>query len=146
MYRRTLYQPYKTHISRNSSFVISGIASKVNTLINATLVPVLTIISSSMIMIMILGGLILYDTFVSILIFLMFGTIYLIIIKISKKRMQNYSKIQSVQQDKVIKLLQEGLGGIRDVLIDGTQEIYSKVYAKTDGVQEEFNLIFKLFL
>ncbi len=28
IYRRTLYQPYETHISRSSSEVISGVASK----------------------------------------------------------------------------------------------------------------------
>jgi ATP-binding cassette, subfamily B, bacterial PglK len=134
MYRKTLYQPYNIHISRNSSIVISGIASKVNTLINATLVPILTIISSSIIMLLILGGLIFYDPIVSISIFLMFGFIYLAIIRISKKRMQIYSQTQSKEQDKVIKLLQEGLGGIRDVLIDGTQETYANVYGQADSI------------
>ncbi len=134
MYRRTLYQPYMIHISRNSSVVISGIANKVNTLINATLVPILTIISSFMVMVMILGGLIFYDPVVSISVFLIFGLIYASIIRISKIRMQDYSQIQSNQQDKVIKLLQEGLGGIRDVLIDGAQETYSSVYAKSDSI------------
>lgn len=134
MYRRTLYQPYMTHISRNSSVVISGIANKVNTLINATLVPILTIISSLMVMVMILGGLIIYDPIVSISVFIIFGFIYASIILISKTRMQTYSQVQSIQQDKVIKLLQEGLGGIRDVLIDGAQETYSNVYAKSDSI------------
>lgn len=134
MYRRTLYQPYMTHISRNSSVVISGIANKVNTLINATLVPILTIISSLMVMVMILGGLIIYDPIVSISVFIIFGFIYASIILISKTRMQTYSQVQSIQQDNVIKLLQEGLGGIRDVLIDGAQETYSNVYAKSDSI------------
>jgi len=33
----------------------------------------------------------------------------------------------------VIKLIQEGLGGIRDILIDGTQEVYCKAYRQSDS-------------
>jgi ATP-binding cassette subfamily B protein len=33
-----------------------------------------------------------------------------------------------------LKNLQEGLGGVRDILIDGTQEVYSQIYAKEDGI------------
>ena len=46
IYRRTLYQPYSTHISRNSSEVISGITFKSNNVVFNILVPILTIISS----------------------------------------------------------------------------------------------------
>jgi ATP-binding cassette subfamily B protein len=38
----------------------------------------------------------------------------------------------SQNSDLVIKVLQEGLGGIRDVLIDGTQEVYCKIYRTAD--------------
>jgi len=38
----------------------------------------------------------------------------------------------SKEQNKVIKALQEGLGGIRDILIDGTQAIYCKLYRDAD--------------
>jgi ATP-binding cassette subfamily B protein len=33
----------------------------------------------------------------------------------------------------VIKSLQEGLGGIRDILIDGTQEVYCDIYRKSES-------------
>ena len=40
IYRRTLFQPYSVHVSRNSSEVISGISSKANSVIGNVIVPV----------------------------------------------------------------------------------------------------------
>ena len=37
-----------------------------------------------------------------------------------------------LESTRVIKALQEGLGGIRDVLIDGTQETYCAIYRSAD--------------
>ena len=46
----------------------------------------------------------------------------------TRRQLFRNSNQVSVEQDQVIKALQEGLGGIRDVLIDGSQEAYSKIY------------------
>ena len=54
IYRRTLYQPYLVHVSRNTSQVISGITNKVNTLIYDVIAPIL-IISSSFFIFMCMG-------------------------------------------------------------------------------------------
>ena len=42
------------------------------------------------------------------------------------------SKIIADQSTQMIKSLQEGLGGIRDVLIDGAQHFYCKLYRNAD--------------
>ena len=47
VYRRTLYQPYSVHVSRNSSQVISGITQKVGGTMLGVLLPALTLISSA---------------------------------------------------------------------------------------------------
>ena len=44
MYRRTLFQPYETHISRNSSKVISSIAVKSSQIVTNILTPALIVI------------------------------------------------------------------------------------------------------
>ena len=46
IYRKTLYQPYIVHVSRNSSEVITGITSKSASMINHVIIPILTIINS----------------------------------------------------------------------------------------------------
>jgi len=62
-----------------------------------------------------------------------FGGIYIFVIQSTKRRLRIHSERISQESNHVIKALQEGLGGIRDVLIDGTQSVYCEVYQKADG-------------
>ena len=132
IYRRTLYQPYAVHLARNSSEVISGIQSKANSLVHYVVLPVLTIVSSTMMLLAIMGTLIVIEPTVAFLSFTGFGAIYLAVIYASKKRLAQDGQRISREQNQVFKALQEGLGGIRDVLIDGTQSVYCKIYRDAD--------------
>ena len=135
VYRKTLYQPYKVHISRNSSEVITTIASKVRSVIGSVLIPIPIIISSILIIISILILIFFINANVAIITVVGFTTIYLAIILITKKQVALESKQISEESVHVVKILQEGLAGIRDVLIDGTQSTYCEIY-----MQSEFKL------
>ena len=132
MYRRTLYQPYAVHVELNSSEIIAAISKKSNEVLNFALIPCVVILSTSLMAFTIFFTLFAIEPTVALSAFIGFSTIYLVIIKSSKKRLEKHSQRISLEQNKVIKALQEGLGGIRDVLIDGAQEIYCKVYRSAD--------------
>lgn len=132
IYRRTLYQPYAVHVSRNSSEVISGVTSKVVTVIYYFLLPTLTLLSSAIIFVAIFCALLAVNPGASLVAIVGFGLIYGLVILTTRKRLSAYSKRISVESNRVVQVLQEGLGGIRDVLIDGTQETYSKQYRTAD--------------
>lgn len=132
IYRRTLYQPYAVHIMRNSSEVIAGISTKANEVVNLVVLPVLYLLSSSLILISILVVLLLINPVIAVSAFIGFGGIYILIIGVTKRRLVDNSKRISCKQNQVIKSLQEGLGGIRDVLIDSAQEAYCAVYRNAD--------------
>ena len=51
VYRRTLYQPYSTHVSRNSSEVISGITAKVGGVVLGVILPLMTLISAVLVLV-----------------------------------------------------------------------------------------------
>jgi len=132
IYRRTLYQDYQVHLSRNSSEIINGIINKTNTVIGGILNPVLTLISSIVILTGIMIALFLIDTKVASAIFIGFGALYGIVIFYTRNRLRSNSESIAGQSTLMIKSLQEGLGGIRDVIIDGSQEFYCKLYRKSD--------------
>jgi ABC-type multidrug transport system fused ATPase/permease subunit len=133
IYKRTLYQPYLVHLSRNSSEVITGILTKVNGVINNNINPLLTLISSSLMFVAILIALISIEPLISIYAFIGFGLVYLIIGALTKKKkILNGQRIAN-GSTQVVKSLQEGLGGIRDVLIDGSQPTYCDAYHILDG-------------
>ena len=132
IYRRTLYQPYAIHVGRNSSEVISGISSKANGVIYGIIVPLLTLISSSIMLSAILIALLSVDPIIALSAFGGFGLIYAVIIKLTQKQQVTNSQCMARESTQVIKSLQEGLGGIRDVLIDGSQAAYCQIYRNAD--------------
>jgi len=132
IYRRTLYQPYMVHCTRNSSEVISGISSKTNDVIYSTVIPVLTIISSGIMLITILAILLAVEPVITLAAFGSFGLIYTLIIRLTRRQQLINSQSISRESSHVIKSLQEGLGGIRDVLIDGSQAAYCQIYHNAD--------------
>jgi ABC-type multidrug transport system fused ATPase/permease subunit len=132
IYKRTLYQSYESHISRNSSEIISGIVNKANGVISNVLLPVLIIFSSGMMLVMVISALLYIDPVVAISSFFGFGLTYLIIMKVFSKILSEKGKQLSDESNKVVKALQEGLGGIRDILIDSSQKTYIDIYTNAD--------------
>jgi len=132
IYRRTLYQPYAVHVARNSSEVITGITGKSTTVVYSILLPVLTLISSSVMLIAILIALFTFDPFIALVTFGGFGVIYALIMLYTRKQLLFDSQRIASESTKVIKSLQEGLGGIRDVLIDDNQAAYCQIYWSAD--------------
>jgi ABC-type multidrug transport system fused ATPase/permease subunit len=132
IYRRTLYQPYSVHCSRNSSEVINGISGKANGVIYSIIVPFLTLISSIFILIALLIALLAIQPIISLAAFSGFGLIYVVIIRVTRNQLKEDSHCVARETTQVIKSLQEGLGGIRDVLIDGTQNTYCDIYRNSD--------------
>lgn len=129
-YRTSLNQPYSIHISRNSSEVISGIykIDSVVTVINQTFV----IINSSLMTIAVLVTIfVLNPKFSAVFIFL-FGSIYLLISLLTRVRLLANSERAANSSRKLAKLMQESLGGIRDILLDDSQSLHSFYFHKAD--------------
>jgi len=132
IYLKTLTQPYEVHITRNSSEVINGIVTKVVNVIYGVIIPATNLASAFFLLFFIIGTLLYINPTVALTTLLGFGFIYLLIIGVSKKFLLENSVIIARESSLLIKSIQEGLGGIRDVLIDGTQSAYCDIYRKSD--------------
>ncbi len=132
IYRRTLYQEYKIHIERNSSVVINGVINKTGAVVGGIITPVLTLISSLFLIIAITLALFKIDVIVALIASMGFGILYWLVIQFTKKSLQRNSICIAEKSTLMIKSLQEGLGGIRDVLINGSQEFYCRIYRNAD--------------
>ena len=132
IYRRTLYQPFSVHVARNSSEVINGISTKANGVIYNIIVPALNLISSCVMLVAILIALLSVDPIIAVSAFGGFGLIYVAVIQLTRNRLLANSEVVARESNYVIKSLQEGLGGIRDVLIDGSQITYCQIYRNAD--------------
>ncbi len=131
IYKEALYKPYSYHLNVNSSEIISGITTKAGVLANAVVMS-LMLISALLMLTAILCTLIYIDYVVALSVLAVFGFLYFVIIKITGKQLEINSNEISRQSSQVIKALQEGLGGIRDIIIDSNQDRYSEIYEKSN--------------
>jgi ABC-type multidrug transport system fused ATPase/permease subunit len=132
VYRRTLYQPYSVHVARNSSEVISGITNKVSGTVLGVMFPLMTLISSGVTLSATLIALMIIDPRIALVAGLGFGSCYGVVTWFSRRRLRANSRRIATEQTLVVKALQEGLGGIRDVLLDGSQPVYCDVYGRAE--------------
>lgn len=132
LYRRTLYQPYRVHVARNSSEVISGITHKVDSLVYGVLQSFLTLVASQILMWAVMLALIAINPVVAILAVSGFAAAYALIAWASRRTVRRNSERIATKHVEIVKAIQEGLGGIRDVLLDGTQSAYCEIYRNAD--------------
>lgn len=132
IYRRTLYQPYAVHVARNSSEVINGITSKVQTVISNAISPAVTMTASIIMLTLILSVLLAVNPLIALVAFIGFGLIYAVIIRVTRKQLAENGRRIAQNSTQLIKSIQDGLGGIRDVLIDGSQATYCEIYRTAD--------------
>jgi ATP-binding cassette, subfamily B, bacterial PglK len=132
VYRRSLYQPYEVHASRNSSEVLSAMTDKANSVVGSVLLQLITLISSTVLLTLITFSLFIINPLVALISLTGFGVSYVLITWLVRKRLQRNGQRISEEQSRVIKIIQEGLGGIRDVLLDGSQQVYCDSYRKAD--------------
>lgn len=131
-YRRTLFQDYSVHLEQNSSDIINIIINQSDIVIKSVITPALILISSLIIMIGVIVALFFIDAQVTFASFLFFGIVYFTIVKLSRKNLSRNSDVLAKNSIKMTKLLQEGIGGIRDIILRSNQEFYSDIYKRAD--------------
>jgi len=123
VYRRTLYQPYSYHTSVNSSETLAAI-NKAQLVTNLLLVPLMHAASALVISIFIFAGLVFIDPVVAIASGLGFAAIYMLVMVATRKIMRRQGAVIAKAQGERLQSASEGLGGIRDVLLDHSQPIF----------------------
>jgi ATP-binding cassette subfamily B protein len=129
MFSNSLYQPYSNHVDTNSSEIINTITAKATATIFNYLMPILTILSSSILIISIMYTLAYINPFVAIYSFGGIGLVYIVISNMTSYKLNSNGKLVANLTTKVIKTVQESLGGIRDVILDGTQKTFINVFS-----------------
>ena len=132
MYRRTLYQPYSVHVARNSSSVLTGITHKVD---DATrmLMGQLTLVSDLILLLVVTATLMAVHPVVAALAGCGFGGSYALTSWVARRRLRRNGLLIAREQTNIVKVVREGLGGIRDVLLDWTQPVYADMYRKANA-------------
>ncbi len=134
IFTQVINQPYIAHTKQNSSDIISAISIKIYQVINGVVLSVLNMISSFIIIIAIITILLIINPSASLIAILFFSSLYLFFYLYVKQKLKVNSLNISLESNSLIKILQEALGGIRDIIIDGNQELYRNIFQRADLV------------
>jgi len=132
IYRRSLHQSYLVHISRNTSEIVAAIGTKVGSAMQFIHQTIL-MISATITLIAISISLLYISSPVVLVSGGFFGLAYFLISFISKRRLSQCGGVLNEGAPKIVKALQEGLGGFRNVLLDGSQKYYCNLYASVNN-------------
>ncbi len=132
-FERNLYQPYEVHVHRHSSEVTSGIIQKVESVVSGMLFPLQTAAGSVLTLVSVTVALVMIDSQIAMAAVLLVGGGYFLITRVVRGRLLRNGRQIAVGQVRVLKILQESIGGIRQVLIDGTQRVFLEEFKDSDG-------------
>ncbi|WP_411870120.1 ABC transporter ATP-binding protein [Vulcanococcus limneticus] len=131
VYRRTLYQPYAVHLQRNSSDTISAIANQVGAVVTM-LNSLLQLATAGLVSVGLVAVLLWLNPGITLAMAAVVGGGYGLAMGLSRQRLRRIGPAIVADQARVIRSLQEGLGAIRDVILDGSQPMYTRLYGEAD--------------
>ena len=131
IYRKILHQPYLQHTLKNSSEVVNGILIKTNAVTQHTILPILVIISGLFMITSVLIAFVIINPSIALIVYGTFGLVYFLVIKTMSGLLLRNGRYIAEESTKIIKTLQESLGGIREVIIDSSQDAHVRTFRKS---------------
>jgi ATP-binding cassette, subfamily B, bacterial PglK len=131
IYSTMLRQPYSFHAERNTSEVIAGV-EKVQSVIRGLLMPVMQGVTASFIALCIVGILFAIDPTAALAASISMGAVYVAVSLLARRVLRRNSLIMSRVHGQRVRQIQEGLGGIRDIIIDQSQALFESSFRSLD--------------
>jgi len=125
-------QPFSFHISNSPNDLLMGITSKIDKFITEVLLPLTSMITSSLMTIFILFSVFFISTVISIITFFTFAIIYILITNFFRFRLRSYSSNVNSSLGKHHLIVNESLVGIREVLLGHYQDEILSRFSNVD--------------
>ncbi|WP_316015301.1 ABC transporter ATP-binding protein [Roseobacter sp. HKCCA0434] len=135
IFYRTLYQPYSVHAARNSSRTISVIMGKSMRLVTGFMLPLFQILAAATLMVLAMGTLLLFVPGVALSLVGGIAAVYGLTALVLLRPIAHNGTTIAREMPRTMQALQEGLGGIRDVLLDGSQPLHVARFARSVRLQ-----------
>ena len=136
MYANVLQQPYSYHTQRNSAETLANV-EKASILVFNVMLPAMQLVVGATMSIALLGAMLWVDAVTALVTGGLFGLAYVAISFWSKHKLRANSAIAASAATAKLQALQEGLGGIRDVILEGNHQLYVSKFARADLAQRQ---------
>ena len=131
VYARVLHRPYGRHVMENSATTIAAM-QKVQFVLGNVLLPAIAGSTAAVVALFILAALIAIDALTALIAAACFGVLYGLVSRFTRRRLYANSETVAAAMKGRVQTLQEGLGGIRDVLLDHSQPQFLAKFAAID--------------
>lgn len=131
VFASVLQQPYAWHLRTNSSTVLSFLTRDVDAVF-ACVQALLVFVMNAIIVILLGGALITLAPAVMFVVILVLGSFYLIVFRVNRSSLKIDGAIVIKEYQRSMQIVQEGLGGIRDILIDRSQATFLSSFSKSN--------------
>lgn len=132
IFGRMLRQPYSLYVSRNSSELVASV-EKVQLLISMVLMPLMQGVTATIIAIAILSLLVAIDPGTAAAAAAMVALLYVLISLATRRLLRRNSGVVAGMATARIKAVQEGMAGIRDILLEQSQPVFEAHYRAVDA-------------
>ncbi|NJN76038.1 MAG: ABC transporter ATP-binding protein, partial [Synechococcaceae cyanobacterium RL_1_2] len=132
LYRNALAQPYSYHLTQDSSDLINTVVGDTRQLTREILIPLVIAVSNGLVTLAIVAGLFIINAKSTLIAGGVLGGVLWVFYYLRRNQVLTNSEILVWSNQEQIKIVQESLGGIRDVLIGKNQNFFVKVYHHAD--------------
>lgn len=132
VYRRALHQPYTFHLQHNTSDLLQMVTGDTQALTQQVLIPLLAFVNEMIVSPSLITTLIVIDKRVAIGTAFLFGLSYWAIYTLRRRLLKLNSRIMAESGRQRIKSVQEGVGGVKDVLLDHSQSYFLSSYRNAE--------------
>jgi ABC-type multidrug transport system fused ATPase/permease subunit len=130
--RRVLAQPYAWHVAHNSREIVASL-EKVQLMSSAVALQFMQVLTASVLAAFIVPALIAIDPAAALLSAAALGLVYFAVSMLARRLLGRNARTISAAFSARVGLVQESLGGIRDVIIDNARPFYLEAFRRIDA-------------
>lgn len=138
IYKTILLQPYSYHLNHASSEVLGSIG-KIQLVVNNVIFHAMRALISLTIGLCILTLLMLVEPVVAFSAALGVGSVFIAIRLVSGRFLKRNSRVIAEMQSRRVQAVQEGMGGIRDVLLERAETAFAEKFERLDRALQRAN-------
>ena len=127
VFGRMLHQPYLAYLSRNSSEMLAGM-EKVERLVGTLLYPAIQGFVAAVLALFVMIALLLVDAVAASIAAVATASAYAAVSLLVRRRLEANSRVVAASVTARARTVREALGGIRDILLDGSQDLHVAKY------------------
>jgi len=140
VYSSCLNLSYADHLNRGSGELVSLVRDKAGQA-GVVIFFLLNLVSSALIALMICAGLFFLHPWITAGTMTLMGGFYALIGWVCRKKLLHNSRVVAEESTRAVKAVQEGLGSIRDVILDGSQEFYRGLFRRAEGMVQRASAV-----